>query len=328
MNETKVAEIYPPIPFETELYSRTLPLQMSFSSTVSKHTGSLTLLIGWTASDDATARMQQNQDTRRTARHKFKWNQTKMCQIIQRWYDEYLIDPMDPDNRDLIAYIQSGHRGTDDSLDDQKMATISQHADKQFNINEDVTAFCSRDKLDNDKRLNLLIARFNSDLKLKNCRLVPHTEIEIELSDDLKIFEDVFWVDPIDVQRYQGKTYLKHVYDIITNHCESMNREYNCHDLLIGDTPPTFLGVMEAISNIFSPRRPLHPKRRTTMATQRFAKYPTMTHVDRFNIVLNVARASGIPYRNIDEQAQVRRISAGSAFQNSMLYFNAVRNHF
>lgn len=270
------------------------------------------MVIGWAAIDDVSTRTPHTQRAR--SLQKQKPSESKISRILQNWYDDHLIDPMDPDNRDLIEYID-GIRPPP-SADDEHGAATASTSQSLFNINEDLTTFCSRDKLNNDKRLNLLTARFNSDLKLKNCRLVPHTEIEIEISDDLKIFEDILWVDPIDVQRYQGKTYLKHVYDIITNHCDSMNRDYSCHDLLVGDTPPTILGVMEAISNIFSPRRPLHPKRRT-MATRRFAKYPTVAHVDKFNIILNVARASGIPYRNVDEQNQSRRVSVGSSFQNS-----------
>lgn len=232
-----------------------------------------------------------------------------MRQIVQRWYDDYLIDPMDPDNNSLVKFIQNNDADEPDGL------SASQPANA-FRLNEDLTAFCSREQIDNNKRLKLLTARFNSDLKLKNCRLVPHSEIEIEIPDDLKIFEEMLWVDPIDVQRYQGKKYLKHVYDIITNHCELINRDYSCHDLLVGDTPPTLMGVMEAISNIFSPRRPLHPKRKT-LVNRRFAKYPTAAHIDRFNIILNVVRASGIPYRTIDESTVSRRVSVGSTFQNS-----------
>lgn len=312
--ENKIAELFPPIPFETESYARASPMQMSFTSAVSQHAGKLNLIIGWASVDDVQLQQAQRAQSMRTPTS----GESKMRQIVQRWYDEHLIDPMDPDNSALIEYIHDSAGGGGDTGTDNPMNAVPADA---FRLNEDLTAFCGSDKLDNDKRLKLLTARFNSDLKLKNCRLVPHTEIEIEVPEDLKIFEDMLWVDPIDVQRYQGKTYLKHVYDIITNHCETMNRDYSCHDLLIGDTPPTLLGVMEAISNIFSPRRPLHPKRRT-VATRRFVKYPTVAHIDRFNIILNVVRASGIPYRtSIDEQHQQRRISVGSSFQNSNLSF-------
>lgn len=278
---------------------------MNFTSPETKHSGKLTIVIGWASVDESHIKSMHGQ-----FHIKPKGTEPKMRQIVQRWYDEHLIDPMDPDNNSLVKYIQS-------NVTDDNEGNVKQIPEHTFRLHEDMTAFCSRDKLDNNKRLNLLTARFKSDLKLKNCRLVPHTEIEIEIPDDLKIFEDMLWVDPIDVQRYQGKKYLKHVYDIITNHCDTMNQDYTCHDLLVGDTPPTLLGVMEAISNIFSPRRPLHPKRKA-LGHRRFSKYPTVTHIDRFNIILNVVRASGIPYRTIDEHNLPRRVSVGSSFQSKI----------
>lgn len=277
---------------------------MSFKSEGTHHSGKLRLKCGWASADDTNTHRKHGQ-----LLPKSNMSEPKMRQIVQRWYEEHLIDPMDPDNSSLVKYIQSGPEET--------AVTASALPKNVFRLNEDQTAFCSREKLDNNKRLNMLTARFNSDLKMKNCRLIPHTEVEIEIPDDLKIFEDMLWVDPIDVQRYQGKKYLKHVYDIITNHCEMINKDYNCHDLVVGDTPPTLLGVMEAISNIFSPRRPLHPKRRTNI-NRRFVKFPTAAHIDRFNIILNLVRASGIPYRAGEEHQVLRRVSVGSSFQNSM----------
>lgn len=215
------------------------------------------------------------------------------------------IDPMDPNNIDLASVIE------------KTAAKVPQRSDVEmrknlFRLNEDTYAFCDREKLNDNKRIELLNARFNSDLKLKDCKLVPHNEVEIEIPVDLKLFEDMLWVDPIDVQRYQGKKYLKHVYDIITNHCEVINRNYEHRDLLIGDTPPTLYGALEAFTNIFSPRRPLNPHRRTLIRKSNFHE----DRVNRFNIIINVVRASGIPFKGSNDATVSRRTSMGSAMQS------------
>lgn len=199
-------------------------------------------------------------------------------------------------------------------------AKVDSGAGDLFRLNEDMHTFCALNKFNANKRLELLIARFNSDLKLKDCRLVPHTEIEIEVPTDLNnIFEDMLWIDPIDVQRYQGKKYLKHVYDIITNHCTVINRNFEHHDLLVGDTPPTLNGALEALANIFSPRRPLNPTRRTSHSIVRRPNLSDSDRINRFNIVVNVVRATNIPSRSRSERGNnggPRRSSLASTVQN------------
>lgn len=257
---------------------------------------------------------------------------TKMRSTIEKWYTEQLIDPMDPENGTMAPIIAELTNSTPRDQRHIAAATVqpidATHSSNEdgndlFRLNEDVHTFCAQNKLNTNKRLELLIARFNSDLKLKDCRLVPHTEIEIEVPADLNIFEDMLWIDPIDVQRYQGKKYLKHVYDIITNHCMVINRNYDHYDLLIGDTPPTLNGALEALSNIFSPRRPLNPTRRTSNSIVRRANN-TLDHINRFNIVVNVVRASNIPYRSRSEReynsSSARRSSLASTVQNCKNY--------
>lgn len=251
-----------------------------------------------------------------------------MRSTIEKWYEEQLIDPMDPENGTMAPIIAELTSATPRPPAAQPIEA-SQNVDNViadgeasdlFRLNEDIHTFCALNKFNANKRLELLIARFNSDLKLKDCRLVPHTEIEIEVPTDLNIFEDMLWIDPIDVQRYQGKKYLKHVYDIITNHCTVINRNYEHHDLLIGDTPPTLNGALEALANIFSPRRPLNPTRRTSHSAVRRTNLNDSDRINRFNIVVNVVRASNIPYRSRTDRGTngggARRSSLASTVQN------------
>lgn len=338
--EKKLAEIFLPIPCEDETFANTSPLTLCFASASETHSGTIGCRIGWneTASTHTStaavaiatpsARMRSVADT-------------KMRSTIEKWYAEQLIDPMDPENGSMAPIIAELTSSTPRV---QRHAITpfvdapqnAQHVNDDvgdgdgdgsdvFRLNEDIHTFCALNNFNANKRLELLIARFNSDLKLKDCRLVPHTEIEIEVPSDLNIFEDMLWIDPIDVQRYQGKKYLKHVYDIITNHCTVINRSFEHHDLLIGDTPPTLNGALEALANIFSPRRPLNPTRRTSNSVVRRTNLNDSDRINRFNIVVNVVRASNIPYRSRTERpnngGSARRSSLASTVQNCKKYF-------
>lgn len=302
----RVAEGQYQTPNETELYSPTATSYVEFEGHGSrKYVGKIVCSIGWTSSD-----MELESNTT-----KYLGSGGVPVQgSVGQWFSDQLIDPMDPENSSLTSAIDKTHTAaTVQKISNQ--SNVQQSQTNLFRLNEDIYAFCDRDKLNDNKRIVLLNARFNSDLKLKDCKLVPHNEVEIEIPVDLQIFEDMLWVDPIDVQRYQGKKYLKHVYDIITNHCEVINRNYEYRDLLIGDTPPTFYGAIEAFTNIFSPRRPLNPHRKTLIRKSNFHE----DRINRFNIIINVVRASGIPYRNVSEVNVNRRTSLGSVMQNCKL---------
>lgn len=224
-----------------------------------------------------------------------------------------LIDPYNPDNFDFLSKtnnfkqqfeIKSNVQHIKSSNFNDRNESDNDLNDK-FRLNEDLNYFCPIKKFINNKRIELLCARFNNDIKLKDYRLVPHNEIEIEIPTDLNIFEDLLWVDPIDVQRYQGKVYLKHVYNIITNHCTVISKNLNHQDLLIGDTAPTLNGAIEALKNMFIPRRPLHPSRSNLSANNsRRIHLNDSNGKTNFHIIVNIVRANGIPHRNQIQQIQ------------------------
>lgn len=302
----KVAEGNYQMPNETDLFHPDAISNVEFQGqTPKKYAGKIVCSIGWASCDLESERMISC-----TSKLFGKSSSTVIQGTVGQWFSDQLIDPMDPDNAALASAMEKSTSILVSTKNSNQQNAQSKK--KVFRLNEDMYAFCDRDKLNDNKRIELLNARFNSDLKVKNCKLVPHTEVEIEIPVDLQIFEDMLWVDPIDVQRYQGKKYLKHVYDIITNHCEVINRNYEHRDLLIGDTPPTLHGAIEAFTNMFSPRRPLNPHRKTLIRKSNFHE----DRVNRFNIIVNVVRASGIPYRNLNDHSVNRRTSLGSAIQN------------
>lgn len=306
----KIGEAFAAFPEDAEDFQDQFLTAVDFTSQIGKNSyaGKIMCSFGWTMADAEA-------DYVRPSVSEFSYrSDTKMRNIqetVGQLFSDQLIDPMDPDNYNLAMALEKSISKPNKN-ERKSSESQPQQESNVFRLNEDLYAFCARDKLNDNKRIELLNARFNSDLKLKDCKLIPHNEVEIEIPVNLKIFEDMLWIDPIDVQRYQGKKYLKHVYDIITNHCEVIDRNFEHHDLLIGDTQPTLYGALEAFSNMFSPRRPLNPYRRTIGRKSNFRD----DFINRFNIIINIVRASGIPFRSNGDTMVNRRTSLASTVQN------------
>lgn len=148
---------------------------------------------------------------------------------VRTWHQQQLIDPLDPDSHSALK-----------SLLHERPLNVEQRAKtREFNLNEEDLAFCSQEELDNNERLNMLRARFERDLKFKNTTFIPSNEREIEKPDYTSMFEEIIG-DPIDIQRHEGKKYLKKVYETITNHCDNLNASREKSAILIGDQIPTF----------------------------------------------------------------------------------------
>lgn len=149
--------------------------------------------------------------------------------MYKTWHQQYLIDPLDPDSHKVIRKLHEPlEKGTD-----------PEQEDKYFNLNEEELAFCSQEEMDNDERLNMLRARFERDLKYKNAIFVPSDQRELEIPEQTNMFEEIIG-DPIDIQRHEGKKYLKKVYETITNYCDNLNASREDSAILIGDQVPTF----------------------------------------------------------------------------------------
>lgn len=309
----KIGEAFAVIPNDAEHFQTEILTAVNFTNQIGKNSyaGKIMCSFGWTMPDTDDEHFKSSVSE---LSHKIDTKTRNIQGTVGQWFSDQLIDPMDPDNHSLATAIEKSISKTNEK--ERKSSKNQQQQLNCFRLNEDLYAFCGRDKLNDNKRIELLSARFNSDLKLKDCKLIPHNEVEIEIPVDLKIFEDMLWLDPIDVQRYQGKKYLKYVYDIITNHCEVIDRNVEHHDLLIGDTPPTLYGALEALSNMFSPRRPLNPYRRTIGRKSTFRQ----DFINRFNIIINVVRASGIPFRNNGDAQINRRTSLASTVQNRKIF--------
>ncbi|CAO1388442.1 unnamed protein product [Diamesa hyperborea] len=224
--------------------------------------------------------------------------------VLKKWFDKKLLNPMDPDTGNLITYLNT--KEVNPKITSSALTT-NVIANDNFRFVEDELAFCSAHEFNNNERFNLLTARYNNELQYKNKKFVPQFERELEFERDreLNIIDESSFSDPIDLQRFRGKRYLKKVYEIITNHCDNLNRDKMNTNILMGDQFPTFASIGMAFMEIFGPKRPLKPTRRTT-SSRASCK---INEINNFNIVVTVVRASNVPVRYEEPAVSSRKSS-------------------
>lgn len=261
--------------------------------------GKIAIKQGWTHEDvDHELRELSNPSTKEKDLKDVVLSQS----VLKKWFDKKLLNPMDPDTGNLITYLN-----TKEVNNKTAITPLITTAHDNFRFVEDELAFCSAHEFNNNERFNLLTARYNNELQYKNKKFVPQFERELEYERDreLNIIDESSFSDPIDLQRFRGKRYLKKVYEIITNHCDNLNRDKMNTNILMGDQFPTFASIGMAFMEIFGPKRPLKPTRRTT-SSRASCK---INEINNFNIVVTVVRASNVPVRYEEPAVSSRKSS-------------------
>lgn len=227
--------------------------------------------------------------------------------VLKSWFESNLLNPLDPDAENLVRYVKEDDKGSLKTID----GSSDQSQNKLFRFNEEELAFCSEEEFNAIERLHLLKARHNKDLNYRHKKLIPQTERELELDKDkdMNIIDEASIADPIDLQRFRGRKYLKKVYETITNHCEILNRDKMNTNILIGDEIPTFSSLSLAFLSIFGPKRPLKPIRRAASSR---ASYK-INDITNFNIVVMAVRATNVPVRS-EEPTQTSSRKSSSTF--------------
>lgn len=219
----KCAKLIIPVPDAYEIFKNSDLNFLNFDSTKNQISGQIGIKTGWSYFDEP-----ENHNFLRKNRLIEQASNT-----VQSWYDNYMIDPLDPETKSLVEIIR--HQRSDIIEADSNVSN------KQFRLNENLFQF-SKSSEQHSRRLNILTSRFNSHLKFKDEKFVPHEDREIGYSDgdrEDNIIEDLNWLS-VDVQRHKGKKYLLEIFDIIKNHCEITNRNGDLNDLLIGDYSMSF----------------------------------------------------------------------------------------
>ncbi|XP_062546525.1 coiled-coil and C2 domain-containing protein 2A [Armigeres subalbatus] len=288
----KLAEIFIPLPNSNELFEDIEYVQYEFSSGKlfkpnEYRNGKIDLKVGWLEYGGSKF---PSPSKRRNVPKRIQLSRD----LIHKWFDEQTLDPNSSDAEIIMKALEKEEQEHDS--DDEKDDLYEK--DEQFIFNEDVLAFCSEEEINGNERLNMLSQRFYSNLKYKNIKFIPQLDREVEIPDETKIIDETLGTDPIDLQRHRGKKYLKKVYDTITNHCSVINQDKIDDNLLIGDQMPTFGTLSLAFLEIFGPRRPLKPSRRSPMSRTSIR----VSDVNQFKIVVTVVRAFGIPSRSEDHQ--------------------------
>ncbi|XP_055593663.1 coiled-coil and C2 domain-containing protein 2A [Uranotaenia lowii] len=291
-SKLKLTEIFIPLPSSTELFEDVGYEQYEFTSgkvfkSNEYHSGKVDIKIGWLE--------QVGSGFPSPTRRRQVPKRVTLSKDIQRWLDEQALEG-DESNAEVLMKALENQRSVERDSDEEK--DDFQEKDERFIFNEDLLAFCSEEEINGNERLNMLIERFNKNLKYKNIKFIPQIEREVEIPEEAKIIDETLGIDPIDLQRHRGKKYLKKVYDTITNHCSVINQDKIDENLLIGDQVPSFGSLSLAFFEIFGPRRPLKPSRRSPMSRTSVR----VSDVNSFKIIVTIVRAFGIPMRSDDHQ--------------------------
>lgn len=271
-------------------------------------TGSLSVKVGWTKININQIDGDENND-KLIKVHEVKSQKEILSQTtLQKWFDQKFLNPLDPDAQNLVQYMA-------ENRDEIQKAIESKEENELFRFNEDELAFISEEEFNSIERFHLLRARYNNDLSFKNRKLIAQAdrELEFEKDKDTNIIDESLIADPIDLQRYRGRKYLKKVYEIITNHCENLNRDKMNTNILIGDEFPTFASLLSAFFEMFGPKRPLKPVRRIT-SSRASCK---IDEISNFNVVVNVVRATNVPIRCDETTTSSRKSSTFSGAQGA-----------
>jgi coiled-coil and C2 domain-containing protein 2A len=324
----KLTEILIPTPDDDEIYNEAEITSCTFSSKrlqrrnsntrfssfrrssrskLINTSGNITVIIGWTNSEEANGDSENLNDTKIVKKtDPFSAQNELISQgVLQKWFDQKLLNPLDPDAKNLVQFIINGGGEEAHKLDSKSTTTAKDS--ELFRFNEDELAFCTEEEFNSIERFHLLKARHDNDLSYKNKKLIPQLERELSLDKDrdTNIIDESLIADPIDLQRFRGRKYLRCVYEIITNHCENLNRDKMNTNILIGDEFPTFGSLSLAFFEMFGPKRPLKPTRRVT-SSRTSCK---INEVTNFNIVVTVVRATNVPIRCDETQTSSRKSS-------------------
>lgn len=323
----KLSEIVIPLPDDEENFEESQSIELGFSSkrlsrrnsnqnsrfsASFKRNGSRRLMnisgriemkIGWSDSVEKS-----EAPTAKIDRSKISGTLSKTT--LKTWFETNLLNPLDPDAENLIRFMKQ-----DEDQEIIRGSSAISAKNKLFRFNEEDLALCSQEEFDSIERFQVLRARHDNDLNYRSRKFIPQLERELEFDKDkdMNIIDESSIVDPIDLQRFHGKKYLKKVYETISNHCDVLNKDKMNMNLLIGDDPPTFSSLSSILLEIFGPKRPLKPIRRTT-SSRASCKF---SDVSDFNLVVMVVRATNVPVRNDEPTQTSSRKSSQSNQTNS-----------
>lgn len=330
-----MAEILIPLPDDESLFSDSTITDFDFSSKrlgrrnsrfsslrqrssrkLVNISGKISVQLGWTKNGNDQI---EGYDVDIIKKHETRLTEQNLSQsVLKKWFDEKLLNPMDPDASNLVKYVNQS------DILSETHSNGQQSVNDLFRFNEEELAFCSKEEFQNNERFQLLMARSSNEIDYKNKKMVPQHERELDLEKDrdTNIIDETTVAEPIDLQRFKGRRYLSKVYDIITNHCENLNRDKMNTNILIGDEFPTFGSLSLAFLEMFGPKRPLKPRRATSSRTS-----CKINEISNFKIMVTVVRANNVPVRSDEPTQPSSRKSSNMSISHKFTPFKTINSH-
>ena len=164
---SKLTQIFIPIPEPCDLHDEMDFINFEFSTGKNDRNGTIQIKIGWVNIENTNVSPIQRQQ---------KPKNVKLSrEMVKKWYDDQILDPMDPDSKFLIDLMNSDKPILQEN--EEKTKNDDEEKEKgKFYFNEDIYAFCTAEEINNNKRFNMLIERFNNNLRFKNMKFIPQSE--------------------------------------------------------------------------------------------------------------------------------------------------------
>jgi coiled-coil and C2 domain-containing protein 2A len=209
---------------------------------------------------------------------------------LKKWIEEAHIDPNDPRNWDILELIES----LPDTCEEPKYFRL-------MKMDKDAQ-FVEKEEFDNNRRFVLLKMRSQGHPALKG--------FSIPLNEDC--ITDSLWKSVCDHKPhgladlpvsifgnfYEGKRSIRLQYlnevrqKVLERSGTHPTTELTLDDIITKDTIPTISSLRNTLVNLFSPHRPLRPKR----IVRRKPK-PLNVHVTSCHVTVRVVMAINVPLR-------------------------------
>nr|CAD7605064.1 unnamed protein product [Timema genevievae] len=161
--------------------------------------------------------------------------------------------------------------------------------------------FCSKEELDNNRRLRLLHLRDQGETDFRGISMIPAREKEIP-KDFFKAYDnrvtsadtplDSLSLDLLDAHRAWGQRFLQDIRHKILTQCQQAQQHRHLKDIIYEDQVPDIGTLGLTFMKWFQPKRPLRPvrKERKKVTVHSLAG-------QEVKIIVNIVQAFDVPVR-------------------------------
>lgn len=155
--------------------------------------------------------------------------------LIREWYERKLLNAPESTDPALLA----SNSGTDTEDDTEKLELARSET---CTFQEDLLRFCDPLELENNHRLKVLRSRYmKNDPRTRDLKFIPMLDHELEFEwneEEETVIDPGNWMDPIDLQKHEGKKYLRNLYAAIRNQCSRLTEVVESRENLLWNDEP------------------------------------------------------------------------------------------